>query len=677
MYDLDAQRDALRQLRKQARFGNGVKVAVLDGAIDPTHPDLVAHQIEPEAHGNRTMHGTAVASIIAGKKIGVAPSAEILPFSVFEEDQNGTLRGCSERILAKAIKSAVEAGAHIINVSGAHLTNTGQPSDEMRAAIDACVEANVLLIAAVGNNGLEVDTVPACVRQVLAVGAHDINGHAAAFNNVGPLLCKKMLLAPGVDIRFFDENRNSSISGSSFSAPVVSGIVALMRSIDPMMTPETIQNLFVQSCVPCQPSHTGDDKSAIARRLDLVQLHENLRPIEAASVTPPIHTSERNLTMSDPDTLPEMVTPAGETDIKDAVLPAATEEPVEASIDFAAGLDIQPPVMPEPTPIQDPAPHNFVHANPVEVQPSGVTSNLIADEKVFAFGTVGYDFVNETNRDYFQQLMSNVVRNDPNVDSMFPNDHLDMARLLRRPEFANAATALEWTLKIDGIDCFAIRPQNQFAILEFSQLVNFLVQQEGATPEVLDNPEMTTETKLKLRKEKTVDNPNLIDRVSLAGSIVGETRLYNGHVVPVISPILRGMFSWNSAALAEANVKSKSAAGAQKEKDALRNFLDRVYYELRNKSVEPYHRALNYAATNAFTAGEVFADSLDSKLELNKIMVERSPISRPGSDFWDVVMEFFNPQKREEEARKLYRYTIDVSGLMPVTFGPLRQWRAY
>jgi subtilisin family serine protease len=231
MYDLDVQRDALRQLRNQARFGNGVKVAVLDGAVDPAHPDLAAHQLEAADHEQRTLHGTAVASIIAGKRTGVAPSVEILAIPVFEEDQNGTLQGCSERVLAKAIKTAVEAGAHVINVSGAHLSNTGQPSDEMRDAVDACVAANVQLIAAVGNNGLSVDTVPACVQQVLAVGAHDISGDAAAFNNYGPMLRKKMFLAPGVDIRFAHESRNSSISGSSFSAPVVSGIVALMRAL--------------------------------------------------------------------------------------------------------------------------------------------------------------------------------------------------------------------------------------------------------------------------------------------------------------------------------------------------------------------------------------------------------------------------------------------------------------
>ncbi|MBQ4797523.1 peptidase S8, partial [Pectobacterium versatile] len=64
-------------------------------------------------------------------------------------------------------------------------------------------------------------------------------------------------------------------------------------------------------------------------------------------------------------------------------------------------------------------------------------------------------------------------------------------------------------------------------------------------------------------------------------------------------------------------------------------------------------------------------------LFLNKIGAERSPVSRPESDCWDVVLEFFNPKERLTAARKLYRYTIDVSDVMPVTIGTLRSWHAY
>ncbi|HFZ8353073.1 TPA: peptidase S8, partial [Salmonella enterica subsp. enterica serovar Java] len=61
----------------------------------------------------------------------------------------------------------------------------------------------------------------------------------------------------------------------------------------------------------------------------------------------------------------------------------------------------------------------------------------------------------------------------------------------------------------------------------------------------------------------------------------------------------------------------------------------------------------------------------------NQITAVPSPISRPESDCWDVVMEFFNPKERLTVARKLYRYTIDVSDVVPVTIGDVRSWNAY
>jgi hypothetical protein len=118
-------------------------------------------------------------------------------------------------------------------------------------------------------------------------------------------------------------------------------------------------------------------------------------------------------------------------------------------------------------------------------------------------------------------------------------------------------------------------------------------------------------------------------------------------------------------------------AYSDKQKEQLSNFLNRVYYELRNRGIESHERAINYAATNAYQMKEVFDDAYKENLFLNKISAESSPVCRPDSDCWDVILEFFNPKERLTVARKLYRYTIDVSDLMPVTVGALRSWYAY
>jgi len=107
------------------------------------------------------------------------------------------------------------------------------------------------------------------------------------------------------------------------------------------------------------------------------------------------------------------------------------------------------------------------------------------------------------------------------------------------------------------------------------------------------------------------------------------------------------------------------------------NFLDRVYYELRNLGVTSQERAINYAATNAYQVGAVFERAANERLELDTIDVERSPICRPGSDCWDVKLVFFNPTRRMEQARKVYRFTVDVSHVIPVTVGAIRSWNIF
>lgn len=686
MYDLDAQRDALRKIRAMAKFGDGIKIAVLDGGVDPDHPDLVEQRIALVPHGQKTLHGTAVTSIIVGKTTGVAPRAAAFQVPVFTEDQAGMLKGCSQFTLARAIKAACDQGAQIINVSGAHLSNTGQPSDELREAIEYCVVKNAQVVSAVGNDGLTSDTLPASMAHVLAIGAHDIKGKAAHFNNSGPRLHNKTLYAPGVDIRYANGEAVAKISGSSFAAPVVTGLCALIRAIVPTVPISELQQLLFQSCVPCSSSHSGDHKLRAARRLDLVLLHENLSPLRADTVTPQKLISERKIPMSDHEQPMDLVTPAGE--IEPAELAQFEIEPAAAPVPAPALADVAPAAADHPAAVaptrarqgvQDPAANTFVHSPKKDVQPQHYASNLSADDKVFVLGTIGFDFVTETNMDYFQQAMDGLVAQNEKLNPLMPHNDISMARFLAYRD-ANGyepnldkATALVWTLKVDGIPVYAIRPNSQFAVLEFARLVQYMIEQTGIDPSKFQDVEQES-AGLMTAQNDAVDCPTKVDRVSIAGYIDGETRLYNGHVVPTLVPILRGMFSWNPAMLTKAVLGTKAK---KVELDSMRNFLERVYYDCRNKGSEPSDRAMNFAATNAYQAGEIFKDAVSNKLELNAIDVERSPVSRPGSEFYDVVMQFFNPQRREEEARKLYRYTIDVSGLMPVTFGPLRSWRAY
>lgn len=191
-----------------------------------------------------------------------------------------------------------------------------------------------------------------------------------------------------------------------------------------------------------------------------------------------------------------------------------------------------------------------------------------------------------------------------------------------------------------------------------------------------------SETCQRLREFLGEQTRGEVERVSIPGYIGGSARLFTGQVVPVIWPVLRGMYSWNTRALVEAVCGAPPAEKApQKEKDeyfrkvqGVTNFLRRVYEELRNLGITPQERAINYAATNALQVTEVFKDAIKEELDLDTIEVVRSPICRPDSDCWDVKLTFFNPRKVFEQARKVYLFTVDVSDVVPVMVGLVRSW---
>ena len=108
--------------------------------------------------------------------------------------------------------------------------------------------------------------------------------------------------------------------------------------------------------------------------------------------------------------------------------------------------------------------------------------------------------------------------------------------------------------------------------------------------------------------------------------------------------------------------------------EAVENLLRHVYDELRNLGSTPQERAINYVATNAFQAASVFEDAIKEGMDLDTSDVERSPICRLDSDCWDVKLTFFNPSKVFEQARKVYRFTVDVSDVVPVMVGAVRSW---
>ena len=316
---------------------------------------------------------------------------------------------------------------------------------------------------------------------------------------------------------------------------------------------------------------------------------------------------------------------------------------------------------------------------PSEVQPSGncncppsvaaaasVLPSNTASSKVYALGELGYDFGTEARRDTFKQLMPSFRAEDSDTEvPPNPYDARQMVSYLSTEGNLSEAQSLIWTLNLELTPIYAVEPIGEFARDIYELLVGFLAGQ------VLDD-----------------DSAGFIQRISIPGHLSSRSvRLFSGQMVPVIEMRnIRGMYGWRINQLIQAAVDQaqgtadeNSEVDEEKLRESLKFFLNRIYYDFRNLGDTSQDRALNFAATNAFQATQVFVDALKSEegggsYQLSNISVERSPFCRVDSDCWDVKLVFFNPIN-DRAAKKVFRFTIDVSDVIPVTMGEVRTWK--
>lgn len=224
--------------------GSGVTVAVIDTGIDSQHPNLSGAVVAGADFsgigdslgspvGTSSFHGTAVASLIAGRGInpdgvlGVAPGVSLLSASI----GLGVAGADTDQQLADAVIWAVDNGADIINLS---LTRNSEkwPTSWDEAFLHA-FSNDVLVVAASGNGEQgRFATAPAVIPGVISVTAIDKDG--SIDSSAGSEGLGISIAAPGVDIRAsIPEDGTGVFTGSSVAAPIVSGLLALMIQADP------------------------------------------------------------------------------------------------------------------------------------------------------------------------------------------------------------------------------------------------------------------------------------------------------------------------------------------------------------------------------------------------------------------------------------------------------------
>ncbi|PSB05410.1 hypothetical protein C7B61_14760 [filamentous cyanobacterium CCP1] len=266
--------------------GQGVTVAVIDSGVDYNHPDLFGNiwnnsreipnnGIDDDGNGyiddrlgwnfvNHTNqpaddaidgHGTHVAGIIAGQvgsgKLGVAHGAKIMPLKVL--DARGAVN--DDAVIARAVRYAVDNGARVINLSLGGDPGSGV-APELEAAMSFARDSGAVVVMASGNERQRLGALkpgdPAffgAVRNLgISVGAIGANRRMYIDSNPSGNTPHRFVVAPGIQVRstlpgaIYDR-----YDGTSMATPHVAGVVALMLSANPNLTPTQVEEILIST----------------------------------------------------------------------------------------------------------------------------------------------------------------------------------------------------------------------------------------------------------------------------------------------------------------------------------------------------------------------------------------------------------------------------------------------
>ena len=281
LYDLQSNLTALGIARAHTRTqGQGLKIALIDTAVDVSHPDLRgrivrSHSYLPEgtATGTSLRHGTAMAGIIAAVAnnhlgiVGIAPQAQIEVFAAcWQQAPDADAASCNTFTLAQALAAAISSGAPLVNLSIA-----GPRDPLLTALVQHGLSKGVTFVGAFPG---EEPGFPTAIEGVIAAGG------------TGQALPPGVLAAPGERVMTLrPQGQYDFASGTSVSAAELTGVIALLMSASAThLKPAQITALLTDAAPEraAAPAPAAVDVNAALARLDAAQ-H---RSVTAARANP-------------------------------------------------------------------------------------------------------------------------------------------------------------------------------------------------------------------------------------------------------------------------------------------------------------------------------------------------------------------------------------------------------
>ncbi|GAA1237738.1 hypothetical protein GCM10009588_14530 [Microbacterium phyllosphaerae] len=245
--------------------GEGVTIAVFDGALNPEIANLQGAEVEvrqldacpdPLAAAasdfEALRHGTSVASLIVGNgtsdsgegPVGIAPGARILYYGSLQE-------GCEGNPFPAALDDAVAQGADIVTMSGGNGRLVEELSQESADGVAAALRAGVLVVASLPNVDSVWEGELGKINGVVNVASVDATAQAAKARDGSDMMNDDVdVVAPGVDVAGVGWDRTwgmSTWSGNSAATPIVAGLLALAKEKWPDATASQLLQSLIRN----------------------------------------------------------------------------------------------------------------------------------------------------------------------------------------------------------------------------------------------------------------------------------------------------------------------------------------------------------------------------------------------------------------------------------------------
>ena len=245
----------LDQARAKGYTGKGVTLAMIDGPVDTSAPELAGANItvktpcEYEAAKSTKTHATVVASVLVSKNYGVAPDATLIAYSTASVDDKVS-EACKKDSSGikgdtfAAFEMAMNDGAQIISYSS---SDTNHDVEFLKWAITRAMARGVIIVGPMGNAAKDENEASlGWWSGTVGVSAIDASGQLASYSSWGQGVVAAGVGGP-VKARDYETGTIKDVQGTSISTPIVAGQIALARQRWPQATTNQLLQLVTHS----------------------------------------------------------------------------------------------------------------------------------------------------------------------------------------------------------------------------------------------------------------------------------------------------------------------------------------------------------------------------------------------------------------------------------------------